>query len=100
VPVRGVVGESPVGQYTVVTVSDNGSGIVPSILPTMPQMTGTELATRAMVLRPGLPVVLCVGFSKSVDEESALARGISRFIQKPVPKQELARALREVLERV
>ncbi len=224
VPVHGVVGESPAGQYAVVTVSDNGSGIEPSILPmifepffttrhpdegvgmglpvvfgvvrshggniriesavgegtqvwvylpvvpirtvsspapylsesggsetvlvvddepllvdiykknlklmgydviavmdptealdilqdasihidalltdqTMPQMTGMELATRAMALRPGLPVVLCDGFSKSVDEESALARGISRFIQKPVRKQELARALREALER-
>jgi signal transduction histidine kinase len=224
VPVRGVVGESPAGQYAVVTMSDNGSGIEPSILPlifepffttrhpdegvgmglpvvfgvvrshggniriestvgegtevrvylpavpirtisspapyisepggietilvvddepllvdiykkflklmgydviavmdptealdiiqdasihidalltdqTMPQMTGMELASRAMALRPGLPVVLCTGFSKTVDEESALARGISGFIQKPVRKKELAKALRKALER-
>jgi CheY-like chemotaxis protein len=34
----------------------------------MPGMTGVELATRARLLRPGLPVVLATGYSQLPDE--------------------------------
>ncbi|MBN2716560.1 MAG: response regulator [Deltaproteobacteria bacterium] len=65
---------------------------------TMPQMKGSELAARAMKLRPGLPVILCTGFSRTIDEEAAMKMGISRFIQKPVRKKELAAAVREAIQ--
>ena len=65
---------------------------------TMPQMKGAELASRAMQLRPGLPVVLCTGYSRSIDEAAAMQMGISCFIQKPVHKKDLAQAIRTALE--
>lgn len=30
---------------------------------TMPQMTGDELAKKLLKLRPGIPIILCTGFS-------------------------------------
>ncbi|MBN2527686.1 MAG: response regulator [Deltaproteobacteria bacterium] len=65
---------------------------------TMPQMKGAELASRAMKLRPGLPVVLCTGFRRNIDEEAAMKLGISKFIHKPVRKNELARVVKEVMK--
>ena len=34
---------------------------------TMPGLSGKELAQRALELRPGLPVILCCGFSSQID---------------------------------
>lgn len=67
---------------------------------TMPQMQGDELATRAMKIRPGLPVILCSGYSKRIDEKTMHELGIAKFIQKPVRKKELAVAVREAFETV
>jgi PAS domain S-box-containing protein len=66
---------------------------------TMPQLTGAELAKRLLVLRPELPVMLCTGFSALIDEEKAAAIGIRRLLMKPFTKGELARAVREVLDK-
>jgi CheY-like chemotaxis protein len=63
----------------------------------MPGLTGLELADRVLEARPGLPVVLCTGFSEHLSYEQARARGVSRILVKPVPKSRLARTIREAL---
>jgi DNA-binding NtrC family response regulator len=65
---------------------------------TMPGLTGVQLAEEVWSERPGLPVVLCTGFSELVSPEQATARGISQFVMKPFIKANLARAVRNALD--
>lgn len=64
---------------------------------TMPNMTGEKLAQALMQIRPGIPVILCTGFSANIDEEKALSMGIRAFISKPILKREIANTIRAVL---
>ncbi len=64
---------------------------------TMPHLTGEQLAQELLKIRPGLPILLCSGFSPKMDREKALAIGIKAFIAKPVSITELATTIREVL---
>jgi CheY-like chemotaxis protein len=64
---------------------------------TMPDMTGVALAKAVLALRPDIPVILCTGFSHSVDAESAEGSGVAAFVMKPLTKKELARTIRRVL---
>ena len=64
---------------------------------TMPNMTGLELGRRILAEKPQLPVLLCTGYSRSINREKALAEGFSRYIEKPVILADLVSAIREVL---
>ena len=65
---------------------------------TMPGMTGTDLARRLLQLRPGLPIILCTGFSNLVNEESAQLLGIKGFVLKPLSKSVIGQLIRKVLQ--
>jgi PAS domain S-box-containing protein len=65
---------------------------------TMPQLNGDELAREILRIRPGMPIILCTGFSEMIDAEKATAMGISEFMLKPIEKGELARAVRRALD--
>ncbi|MDA8165572.1 MAG: response regulator, partial [Desulfobacteraceae bacterium] len=65
---------------------------------TMPGKTGEDVARELLVLRPGLPVILCTGFSESMNVEKARALGIRQLLMKPVIMSELARAVRAALD--
>ncbi len=65
---------------------------------TMPQMTGKELAAEMLKLRPGLPIILCTGFSEIITEEAAKRAGIQAFIMKPIIMKELADTIRKILD--
>jgi len=67
---------------------------------TMPKITGDLLARELMKIRPEIPVILCTGFSKLIDEDRAQKIGIRRLIMKPVIKSEIAGAIREALQPV
>ena len=64
---------------------------------TMPNMTGLELGRKIFSERPQLPVILCTGYSRTVDHRQALKEGFSRYIQKPVILAELISAIEELL---
>jgi PAS domain S-box-containing protein len=64
---------------------------------TMPGMTGLDMARRMLELRPGLPIILCTGYSNLVNEAQARECGIKAFAAKPLTKKGLARLLRELL---
>jgi len=64
---------------------------------TMPHMTGAELATEVLKRRPGLPIILCTGFSEALSPEAAADIGIRHYLQKPVSLKALARAARLAL---
>lgn len=43
---------------------------------TMPGLTGSPLAQQILAIRPGLPILLCTGFSHLIDEQQAREMGI------------------------
>jgi len=66
---------------------------------TMPNMTGSELALQLMLIRPDIPVILCTGFSEAITQEKARALGVKEFIMKPIVQQQIAEAIRRVLDK-
>jgi CheY-like chemotaxis protein len=66
---------------------------------TMPGMTGDAFIRKARESRPDVPTILCTGFSERFDEEEARALGVDRFAMKPVVGAELARLVRELMDR-
>jgi signal transduction histidine kinase len=66
---------------------------------TMPKISGLRLAEEMLRLRPGIPIVLCTGYSEVVDAELARAAGIKEFILKPFTVREIAAVVRRVLSR-
>jgi CheY-like chemotaxis protein len=64
---------------------------------TMPYMTGEGLARELRCIRPDIPIILCTGFSHSIDAERARMLGINAFLMKPLTACELARAIQRVL---
>lgn len=64
---------------------------------TMPEFTGDQLAQRILSLRPGIPLILCTGFSHRINREQAKEMGFSDFLMKPIAHLDLAKAIRRVL---
>jgi PAS domain S-box-containing protein len=64
---------------------------------TMPQLTGMELASKMLALRPDLPVILVSGYSETVSPEGALERGARAYLEKPFTRKGLACAIRSAL---
>jgi CheY-like chemotaxis protein len=96
--------------YTVTAVTDSREALRafsadPSLFDlvitdqSMPNMAGSQLCSELLKLRPGMPIILCTGHSETISPERAKEIGISQFLMKPVVKQELAEAVRRVLER-
>jgi PAS domain S-box-containing protein len=67
---------------------------------TMPGLTGTELARQLIAIRPGLPVILCTGFSEHAGSKQSMAPGIREFLMKPYLINEMAAAIRRALKPV
>jgi PAS domain S-box-containing protein len=65
---------------------------------TMPRISGAQLAAEMLRLRPGVPILLCTGFSETVHEEEARAQGIAGFVLKPFSIGEIAEKIRSVLK--
>lgn len=64
----------------------------------MPEMDGTELAERAVALKPGLPVLFISGI---VNERDIVTRGAPKirfsFLRKPFQASALVEKVREIL---
>lgn len=65
---------------------------------TMPGMTGSDLARRMLQIRPGLPIIICTGFSNLISTEKAKLYGIKGFAMKPLAQKDLAALIRKVLD--
>jgi CheY-like chemotaxis protein len=65
---------------------------------TMPGGTGRELAEGMIAIRPDIPIILCSGFSHQIDKNDAMKMGIRAFVMKPLKLQEIAHAVRKVLD--
>ena len=80
-------------------LKNEGSGVDLVITDqSMPHMPGTELVEIIHTLYPGLPIILCTGYSSVVDKEKAMAMGLNGFLMKPLSINKLAREIRKVFE--
>jgi CheY-like chemotaxis protein len=64
---------------------------------TMPAMGGDQLSQEILKIRPDLPIILCTGFSHTIDKAKALNQGISAFLFKPILLDQLRQTLATVL---
>jgi PAS domain S-box-containing protein len=66
---------------------------------TMPYMTGEVLAQEIRRIRDDIPIILCTGFSHTVDAEEAKGFGVDAFLMKPIEVREWSPTIQRVLER-
>ncbi|MEA2059740.1 MAG: ATP-binding protein [Thermodesulfobacteriota bacterium] len=66
---------------------------------TMPEMNGDQLSEKLMQIKPGLPFIMCTGFSERINKEKAEQMGIKAFLMKPVAMHDFAQTVRSVLDR-
>lgn len=64
---------------------------------TMPHLNGNQLIEKVRAVAPGLPVLLCSGFSDRIDHSRSREVGIDGYIEKPFRKNRLARAVSHIL---
>jgi CheY-like chemotaxis protein len=65
---------------------------------TMPNLTGDKLACEMMRIRPGIPIILCTGFSEHITEEKVKKMGIRELAMKPLVMADLAERVRRALD--
>ncbi len=66
---------------------------------TMPGMTGIELIKAVRQIRQDIPIILCTGYAKMINEGKALEAGADAFIAKPYRQRNLAHRVRRLLDR-
>ena len=63
----------------------------------MPRLSGRDLATRFLKVRPKIPIILATGYIRPQDTESARQLGIRDLILKPNTVEELGHTLHRIL---
>jgi len=64
----------------------------------MPQMTGLQLASEIRKIRKDIPIIMCTGFSESVNIENFKSFGLDGFLMKPLIIKQLAHLVRKLLD--
>jgi signal transduction histidine kinase/ActR/RegA family two-component response regulator len=65
----------------------------------MPNIQGTELASKMKAIRPDLKVIIITGYSDNLSEEVLAENGISEVILKPMILDDFSKVIRHVLDR-
>lgn len=66
---------------------------------TMPQMSGDVLAKQILKIRPGIPIIICTGYSDTINIQNLKRVGVNSFLNKPIEINVLANAVREALNK-
>ena len=64
----------------------------------MPNMSGSELITEILKVRPDMPIVLCSGYSTKVSKENYKDKSTNTYLGKPYSMKLLSEAVRKVLD--
>lgn len=64
---------------------------------TMPNIAGDELSRKMLAVNPLARIILCTGYSSTLNKEKALKLGISAYCEKPVSIDELLKVIYKVL---
>jgi len=67
---------------------------------TMPNMLGTEVLREVRQIRADLPVVLCTGYSETLDKQTAKALGADAFFIKPFNAVDLVHTIGSLIDQV
>ena len=62
----------------------------------MPRMPGDKLAQEIKKIKNDTPIIICTGYSDRINEEKAMAMGISRYITKPIDIEALEKSIKDV----
>lgn len=65
---------------------------------TMPKLTGEELVVKMFEVSRDIPIILCTGYSESMNQEKALAMNINAFLDKPIQSNELLNIVSSLLK--
>jgi PAS domain S-box-containing protein len=65
---------------------------------TMPEMTGDRLAGELLAIRPGIPVIICTGYSERINYDEAATLGIKELLMKPISISDLSQKVRKALD--
>jgi DNA-binding NtrC family response regulator len=57
------------------------------------------LARKVLAAKPGLPVVICTGYSEKISEEEADRMGLAGYLEKPLDRRQLAEVVRRILDK-
>lgn len=66
----------------------------------MPNIIGTELASKMRKIRPELKVIIITGYAEYLSEEMIMKHGISEVILKPMILSDFSKTIRRVLDEV
>jgi len=64
----------------------------------MAEFKGVDLVKALHALRADLPIIMCTGFTREIDEQLALELGIRHFLLKPIPGDVLMQAISSCLD--
>ncbi len=64
----------------------------------MPGLTGEALATEILKHNPGMPIIVCTGFSERLSEDQLIQTGLKGILYKPITINHLAQVIRQVLD--
>jgi DNA-binding NtrC family response regulator len=64
----------------------------------MPNVTGTELASKMIRIKPNLKVIIITGYSDNLSDEVRYENGISEVILKPMILDDFSKVIRRVLD--
>lgn len=65
---------------------------------TMPGLTGIQLAREIIELKPGIPIIMCTGFSDKNNHASVIQMGVKAILMKPIVMSDLAMTVKKVLK--
>jgi CheY-like chemotaxis protein len=65
---------------------------------TMPHLTGLDLARNMLALRPGLPFILCTGYSNKLSQEQIQEAGIKSVLKKPFSLSSISKQIRAIFD--
>ena len=65
----------------------------------MPQLDGDNLVSEIIEIRPDMPVIITSGFTNTIVNDNFKQISNKAFIPKPFQPQELAKTVRQVLDR-
>ncbi|GAX59508.1 PAS/PAC sensor hybrid histidine kinase [Candidatus Scalindua japonica] len=66
---------------------------------TMPKMTGLDLSEKIQKLHPGFPIIIITGYCDTLTKDTQREYGIKKIIKKPIMMEELAKTVREILDK-
>jgi two-component system cell cycle sensor histidine kinase/response regulator CckA len=65
----------------------------------MPKMTGLQLIRKIRSISPDIPIIICTGYLKLIQQQKITSLGIGEIIMKPIELGYIARSIRRLLEK-